>query len=239
MLAVGQKREDEMLRGLVFASCLVAGAGVALAYEQKDGNAGQCPDRLVPGTGSLLCGCPSEATATGSVWGSDPYTDDSAICRSALHAGAIGTEGGLVFVVEAPGRPSYPASTRNSVASNAWTSAWSRSIAFRPVAEAGDGDRPAMAAACPANAGGLDIGARLHCGCSPESAASGAVWGSGPYTGDSAICRAAVHYGAIRPGGGMVRVRVTAGRDSYPASTRNGVGANSWGSYAKSVEFER
>jgi hypothetical protein len=228
-----------MLRGLIFASCLVAGAGVALAYEQKETDTQICPDRLAAGTDSMLCSCPSEATANGSVWGSDPYTDDSAICRSALHAGAIGTEGGLVFVVEAPGRPSYPASTRNSVASGAWTSAWGRSIAFRPTYEARDVDRQAMAQDCPANAGGLDVGARLQCGCAAEAAASGSVWGSGPYTGDSAICRAAVHAGAIGGEGGMVRVRVTAGRDGYSASARNGVGANSWGSYAKSFEFDR
>lgn len=228
-----------MLRGLIFATCLAAGAGAAFAYAQKESDVQLCPDRLVAGTGSLLCDCPSEATATGSVWGDEVYTDDSAICRSALHAGAIGTEGGQVFVVEAPGQSAYPAVTRNSVASNAWTGAWSRSIAFRRVSEAGNAYRPIIALPCPANAGGLDMGARLQCGCSAEAAASGAVWGSGPYTGDSAICRAAVHDGAIRPGGGTVRLRVTAGRDIYPASTRNGVAANSWGSYTKSVEFDR
>jgi hypothetical protein len=228
-----------MLRGLIFATCMVAGAGAAFAYAQKEADVQLCPDRLVAGNGSLLCYCPSEATATGSAWGDEVYTDDSAICRSALHAGAIGTGGGTVYVVEAPGRSSYPAVTRNSVASNAWTSAWGRSIAFRPVSEAGDGDRRAAAPACPANAGGLAVGARLDCGCSAEAAGSGSVWGSGPYTGDSSICRAALHYGAIRPGGGLVRLRVTVGRNGYPASTRNGVDANSWGSYTKSIEFAR
>jgi hypothetical protein len=228
-----------MLRGLIFASCLAAGAGAAFAYEQKEPDARICPDRLAAGTDSLLCSCPSEATANGSVWGADVYTDDSFICRAALHSGAIGTEGGLVFVVEAPGQSFYPAVTRNSVASGAWTSAWGRSIAFRPTHEARDVDRRPIAQACPANAGGFDVGARVQCGCSAEAAASGSVWGSGPYTGDSAICRAAVHAGAIRGEGGMVRVRVTAGRNGYPASARNGVGANSWGSYAKSFEFDR
>jgi len=228
-----------MLRGLIFASCLIAGAGAALAWEQKEADVPHCPERLVAGTASLLCECPTEATATGSVWGSDPYTDDSAICRAALHAGVIGTDGGMVLAVEAPGRATYPAVTRNSVASNLWSSAWGRSIAFRPISEAGERDRQPTAQACPANAGGLDIGARLDCGCSAEAAASGAVWGSEPYTGDSAICRAAVHSGAIRPGGGIVHLRVTAGSDNYPASTRNGVSAGSWGSYAKSFEFDR
>ena len=106
-----------MLRAVIFGACLIAGAGVALAVEQREPDVGTCPE-LVDGQPSLLCDCPSEATATGSVWGSDAYTDDSAICRSALHSGAIGTGGGRVFVVEAPGQDNYPAVTRNSVASS-------------------------------------------------------------------------------------------------------------------------
>lgn len=228
-----------MLKGLIFATCMIAGAGAAYGYAQKDADAPVCPDRLIAGTGSLLCSCPTEATATGSVWGDSVYTDDSAICRSALHAGAIGTDGGMVYVVEAPGQSSYPAVTRNSVASSAWTTAWSRSIAFRPVSEA-DGAVPmARSGPCPATAGDLNIGTRLTCGCSAEAAGAGSVWGSGPYTGDSSICRAAVHYGAIRASGGTVRLRVAPGRDAYGASSRNGVDANGWSSYAKSIEFDR
>jgi hypothetical protein len=226
-----------MLKGLIFATCMVAGASAAYGYAQKDTDAAICPDRLTTGTGSLLCSCPTEATAGGSVWGDSVYTDDSAICRSALHAGAIGTDGGMVYVVEAPGQSSYPAVTRNSVASSAWTTAWNRSIAFRPVSEAGGAAR--MAEACPFNVAGLGVGTRLTCGCPASAAGSGSVWGSGPYTGDSAMCRAAVHAGAIGERGGTIRVRVGAGRATYSGSTRNGVGANSWGSYGTSLEIER
>lgn len=223
---------------LVFAICLVAGAGgTAVALAQDKPGPAACPDKLEAGRIALHCTCPSETTATGSVWGDETYTDDSAICRAALHAGAIGTGGGEVLVVEAPGRESYPAVTRNSVASSSWPQ-WRRSIAFRPVGEA----RPADVAGletCPFAAGGRAVGTELDCRCGAEATQSGAVWGSGPYTADSAICRAALHAGAIGRGGGEVRLRVVAGRDSYPAGSRNGVAASNWGSFSSSIEFRR
>jgi hypothetical protein len=224
-----------LFRGLVFAAGLAAGAGAALAFGQKDEALPACPDRLAAGTSALHCLCPSEATATGSVWGADAYTDDSAICRAALHAGAIGTEGGAVHVVEAAGQPSYPAITRNSVASSAWP-AWGRSIAFRSVSEA---TGVASVAACPANAGGLAVGTRVTCGCSAPASATGSVWGSGPYTADSAICYAARHAGRITGTGyEVVAIVVTAGRQSYAQSIRNGVTTGSWGTFSASFEFQ-
>jgi hypothetical protein len=226
-----------LLRGFLFAAGLAAGAGAAFAFAQTDQALPVCPDRLAPGTSALHCQCPSEATATGSVWGSDVYTDDSAICRAALHAGAIGTGGGAVYVVEAAGQASYPAVTRNSVAGASWPS-WGRSIAFRNVSEAGANDRPPAIAACPANAAGLAMGTRVTCGCTIAASAAGPVWGSGPYTADSAICRAARHAGRIGGNGyEIVAFAVTAGRQSYTASTRHGVAAGSWGSFSGSFEF--
>jgi len=224
-----------MLRSLIFAVSLAAGASGAMALAGDGPGLETCPERLVAGQPALNCDCPSEATATGNVWGSDVYTDDSAICRAALHAGAIGTEGGAVFVVEAPGRDDYPAVTRNSVASSHWGS-YGRSIAFRPVSEAGV---EATLRACPGNAAGLTAGTRVSCRCSAEAASGGSVWGSGPYTGDSSLCRAAVHAGAIREGGGAIEVRVTPGRQSYQASARNGVNASPWGSFSTSFEVDR
>ena len=38
--------------------------------------------------------CPAIGNAAmGAVWGTDIYTDDSAICAAAVHAGAITTDG--------------------------------------------------------------------------------------------------------------------------------------------------
>ncbi len=89
-----------------------------------------CPALLGASVPALVCNCSAEAVTKGGVWGSEVYTDDSSICRSALHAGMIGGQGGLVDVFESPGLPGYEAATRHGVGSNSW-GAYRRSIEFR------------------------------------------------------------------------------------------------------------
>ena len=72
------------------------------------------PDLPTPFT----CSCSAEAAGSGTVWGTDVYTDDSALCRAALHAGAIPAAGGTVTVLRTEGRPLYVGTTRNGVRSN-------------------------------------------------------------------------------------------------------------------------
>lgn len=234
-----------MLRSVLVALCAILGAGLAFialpgmemtATAAQAGGAPACPEKLV-GQASLVCGCSAEAAASGSVWGSELYTDDSTICRVAVHAGAILPSGGAIWAFERPGQAAYTASERNGVSSSAWGS-WARSIAVRAAAEAPADARP-WAAACPANAGGLEAGAFLTCSCSIEAIGAGVVWGSGPYTADSSICRAARHAGAVSTAGGEVRLRVGTGRESYAGSERNGVSAGQWGSFSASFAFDR
>jgi hypothetical protein len=232
-----------MLHETLFAISVAAGAGLAVvalpgmgtsASAAQAGGAPACPEKLV-GQASLVCACSAEATAVGSVWGDELYTDDSAICRAAVHAGAIPESGGTIWAFERPGQPTYAASQRNGISSSAWGS-WARSIAVRPASEAPADAKP-WAAACPANAVGLQPGAALTCSCSIEAIAAGSVWGSGPYTADSSICRAARHAGAVSAAGGEVRLRVGEGRESYVGSERNGVTAGQWGSFSTSFAF--
>jgi hypothetical protein len=79
-------------------------------------------------------------------------------------------------------------------------------------------DCPRTFAALTAPASGADI----SCTCS-GTAATGPVRGSGIYTVDSVICRAAIHAGAMLPQGGTVTIRATHGCPSYQGSTNNGV----------------
>jgi hypothetical protein len=59
--------------------------------------------------------CPP-GSATGSVWGSNPYTDDSSICTAAVHSGRIRPETGGNFGVRIfMGLNSYRGSVRNGV----------------------------------------------------------------------------------------------------------------------------
>ena len=87
------------------------------AYEGWDGS-------------SVVFACPANPYGedVGQIWGTDLYTDDSAICVAAVHAGVITLEaGGLVAVTLAPGRDHYPASSRYGVVSGEW-GAWGSSF---------------------------------------------------------------------------------------------------------------
>ena len=73
------------------------------------------------------CRCSAQATAEGSVWGSDLYTDDSSLCRAALHAGAVSAQGGPISVVRSSGGALYVGTTRAGLKTRRWTSATRRS----------------------------------------------------------------------------------------------------------------
>lgn len=55
---------------------------------------------------------------SGTVWGSDIYTDDSSVCGAAAHAGRITLAQGGAFTLRIlPGLPAYRGSTANGVTS--------------------------------------------------------------------------------------------------------------------------
>ncbi|MFI5006839.1 MAG: LCCL domain-containing protein [Solirubrobacterales bacterium] len=107
---------------------------------------------------------------------------------------------------------------------------------FRQTADAGGSPGTTSIGACPAT--GDSIRSATTCTCAPAQTGSGPVWGSGPYTSDSSICRAAVHAGVISTRGGTVEVRPVGGRRSYAASSRKGVTTTRDGSWKASFEFE-
>ncbi|MCS7072305.1 MAG: LCCL domain-containing protein, partial [Anaerolinea sp.] len=74
----------------------------------------------------VLCpaGCAANSQA---VWGSNFYTDDSSICRAAIHAGVITDQGGPVRVTIAPGQQSYTGSAQNGITTANWGQ-WNRSF---------------------------------------------------------------------------------------------------------------
>ena len=78
-------------------------------------------------------------------------------------------------------------------------------------------------------------GGQVDCAC-PANSGGGSVWGSGPYTGDSHICTAAMHAGVIGASGGNVRLIDRPGQSSYAGSSANGVQTSSWGSYGQSYD---
>jgi len=70
---------------------------------------------------SFYVTCPANCT-TGSLWGTGPYTRDSSICTSAVHAGAIAASGGLVKASILAGQENYAAGDANGVSSHSWPS---------------------------------------------------------------------------------------------------------------------
>lgn len=97
----------------------------------EDGVIGDLP----PGS-RIVVACPGGCTDGGTVWGDGTYTDDSAICRAAIHAGRLeGPYPGTVRVRIVPGLDRYPGEERNGVASRPY-GGWPRSFSFEKAPDA-------------------------------------------------------------------------------------------------------
>lgn len=78
---------------------------------------------------------PPGGTASGRIWGSDIYTDDSSIGTCAVHAGLITFQnGGTVTIEIRQGLSSYQSTTRNGITSNAYGS-WGRKFCFCTIVQ--------------------------------------------------------------------------------------------------------
>lgn len=199
--------------------------------------------------------CPPGAP-TGSVWGTDIYTDDSSICTAAAHSGRMTPAGGVVQIQIGPGMPAFNGTIRNQVTS--------RNFAGFPGSFTIVGGPAPGLMAIPVpnvnfngngvNVGGVQINVanpwtanvtshRGQIGTSfvhqcPPNGTLGSVWGTGVFTDDSSICSAATHSGMINPmAGGAVTVFVHPGRSSYQGSVANGVTSRNYATYPGSFAF--
>jgi hypothetical protein len=178
------------------------------------------------------CTCSAAAAMESSVWGTDVYTDDSGLCRSALHAGVISSQGGLITVTRVAGRPLYVGTTRNGVTSNDYPAS-PRSMEFK-----GTASPPPGPGWCPRQlAVNRELPTPFTCRCSGEATQSGGVWGTDVYTDDSSMCRAAFHAGRIPLSGGVITVMRGPGRALYVGTTRNGVVSNDYPASPASITF--
>lgn len=193
------------------------------------GGSNDCPGNLVTYRGQngaqVSCYCAGFMTGDGAVWGTGTYTDDSALCRAAVHAGAVTTSGGFIMATIKPGLSSYSGSTRNGVTTLSY-GAWAGSYTIVSL--------------CPSDLVAYrgQNGRVITCGCPSTATGIGSLWGTNIYTDDSTLCRAAVHAGRITTSGGSIRAVISAGRSSYTGSTRNGVTSSSWGSWGGSYYFQ-
>ncbi|MGP1353702.1 MAG: LCCL domain-containing protein [Parasphingopyxis sp.] len=200
-----------------------------------------CPDRVQDMRGSeasFTCSCSAETAEAGTVWGAGPYSDDSAVCRAAMHAGLVGDEPANVTINFMPGRQSYSSTEANGVQTSEWGE-WGGSFAFEGVELNEPEEEVAAVEACPDDASDLrGTEDPLTCSCGPDATMAGSVWGTDIYTDDSNICRAAVHAGVITTDGGDVTLTPEDGQENYAGSTANGVESRDYGAWSGSFAFE-
>lgn len=227
-----------MLRTLIHRIALAA-VPLAMLSAAAAAQGNSCPANAQGIQQTTECTCTAAAVqAAGTVWGTDIYTDDSHVCTAARHAGVIGANGGAVQITPRPGLQAYGGSSRNGVSTQNY-GPWQR--AFTVAAPGGKAaEAPADPNVCPANFQGFrGRNETIACNCTAAQIAQGTVWGTDVYTDDSSICRAALHAGVVPAGGGPVRVQSAPARQSYAASTRNGVTTQQFGPWAGAFGFAK
>lgn len=183
--------------------------------------------------------CPAGGDVLGaSIWGTEIYTDDSAVCIAAVHVGLVNPEdGGAVTIVIEDGQADYESGTAHGVTSARYGE-WAGSFSF-PEAPVGTGTFEVSLDSWNYSIStfGLEEGQTVSVACAPDGPLD-AVWGSGPYTGDSSICTAAVHAGVFaHEDGGAVTVVAGGEQESYEGSEANGVTTSDYGPYGPSFEI--
>ncbi len=202
-----------------------------------------CPSNAVRyrgRNGAVTCHCTAGRSDDGSVWGTSVYSENSRICRAAVHDGRISERGGNVRIIFLGARPSFQGSRRNGVRSRG---AGRASSSFR-FARGNFGGQPDYGDPdygdrrdCPSDATRYRGGGQRSCFCDSRSTRNGRVWGSYGYAQESRICRAALHAGVIGDRGGFVSFTLRGGRSSYEGSRSNGVRSRDYGRSARTIDF--
>ena len=204
-----------------------------------------CPAKF---SASAPAECSCAGQGTGTVWGTGIYTTDSPLCSAAIHAGAIAASGGNVKPRGAAGCGAYVGSEANGIKTSNW-GGYGSSFYFEGhgsatcAVAAGGAAKPAsggvaQGGACPSTLGGFQNAAATNeFSCTCPATTGGSVYGTGIYTTDSNLCRAALHAGAITAAGGAIKAKRAPGCAKYVGTAANGVNTTSWGNYGSSYFF--
>jgi hypothetical protein len=193
--------------------------------------------------------CPGSCASEARVWGTDVYTDDSTVCAAAIHAGRMPESGGVVLVTWVPGPRTHIGSARNGVTSTDY-GPWPRSFFVQSVDADG---RPTSPAVAPLPEGTVRLSCAMDLSvfpadgpksarviCPAGCAANGSTWGTDVYTGDSPICRAAIHAGLATDAAGGEAALTIGGREaSFKGSDRNGVKSDDYGPYDRTYRLAK
>lgn len=175
----------------------------------------------------------------GAVYGSGPYSINSSLPATAVHAGALAHgQKALIAVTILAGQPSYQSLARNGVTSQSYGAT---NISYSVIAVTNNPPvtetflDPGSVATFP----GAEVNKSYAFWVNARTD-SGMIWGTDVYTSDSDLASAAVHSGILANGeSGVVLVKVLPGRDRYDGSTRNGVTSSGYTSWGLSYSFEK
>jgi hypothetical protein len=183
--------------------------------------------------------CPSGGQ-TGSLWGTDLYTDDSSICTAAAHSGLITVrDGGIITIRIKPGFDFYNGTNRNDITSNGYPKFGGSFVLLDRNGQPTLTKIPIKIIDWGTSAGNLRgrLGQKFTFICR-RNGQTGSLWGTDLYTDDSSVCTAAVHKGIISTkNGGKITIIIRGGSDSYQGSKRNGLTSNSYRSFGGSFSF--
>ena len=184
---------------------------------------------------------PVVGAVSGSVWGSDIYTDDSSLAAAAVHAGLLRVgEFGFIRVTMAEGEGAYMGTVRNGVTSQDYgTFQGSYRLARAPQPWVLRLPEDVQDASGMVTLSQLrkEIGASFSL---KVVGAVGTVRGSDMFTDDSSVAAAAVLAGVLKLGEtGWVRVTILPGQEVYTASEQNGIKATEGGKWPGSFRVEK
>jgi hypothetical protein len=175
--------------------------------------------------------CPPDGTQF-AIWGVETYTADSSICTAAVHMQLIDfDEGGEVTYEIAPGLDRYDSAIGGGILSELYGN-YDASFVFTDILpDARDFTHGPETWSRTGLVFQLPVGEQLTVPCAAGGPTT-SVWGTGPFTGDSSVCTAAVFAGLITvDDGGDVTFEMTEGEDFYDDGTANGVTTSGYGSY--------
>ena len=196
------------------------------------------------GQGEIVLNLIVMGRVNGNVWGTGIYTDDSDVSRAAVHAGIVKVgETKTVEITILPGQSSYVGSIQNGIESYDHAE-YEGSFKFNVGTEtivtppATSGDIITIDDVYYLNL--LDYRGLGEIILSVEvtGTTDGNVWGTGVYTDDSGIPKAAVHAGIVKLGETKrVQITILPAQISFEGTTKNGIESYDRGGADGSFKF--
>lgn len=160
------------------------------------------------------------------VYGSNPYSSDSNLCKAALHSGLIGPKGGFCLKYPLGQVRSFRGTINNSIPTLTYLNYFE---GFKMIPLTDDLNEYVKKYCSLDRCGKNNQKAAFFClgknnGCIDEYT----VWGSNPYTYDSSSCLSAYHSGVIDKNGGIYWVDGYKYYSEYIGSQKNDIKSQDW-----------